>query len=1098
MSERTEPLDLIRSLARKIGRRPAPQRAVGQRALAREIERAFSFSERSVIPTLLWELLDELLAHEPASGLALAQTLDVLSRRGGERLQIWSALGLLTAFNICGKYRAVRERMVELEPRLRVVDARDAAVRVWLEAAWAESYLGDLPATEQGLAMARRAMEGAPPAPEIELRMRWIRARILRERGEYKTAVAQFEGLHGDFERAGLFMDAARVLRETGHTFARLDPSKGLLLLARARHAFVRNNIPKEIALCDYFTGQCYFLLTRDRRAVQVLGRAWRLFAREGLDTFAAWCDLDMGLAFWRLGELGDAARLLERARQFFLAAGSASEASSCEINLALVQLDLYHFDAALSMLNRALEQALAEGRHKKAAVCYESIAWAYDKQGEYGPALENYLRARAEFETENLVERLVGLDLYLVGIYINLGQYENAFAVLTRAQQVATAKKMRGALAEIQLVRGRCLLALGRKRPATVALKQARRRYQRLGHVVNVALCDRMLAQTNPNDKRVSARRLTSAQRILAANHLPVEAALTELARADLALEWGEWTRAREAYERVHKMLAPGFPDAAWRAAYGAGRASLALGEPRRALDEFLTAVHLVARVRASVTVEAESNSFLAARRRVFETALECALACREAETALRVVELSKAQTFLQSLGREGAPFKPSRRRAQEIQLLEKQERVLRAQVLGLRTELVLPPTGAGERTAAKPARVAGILRRLNQATRAYERVSVRLQLARSPSGTRPRTEFSARAFRRLAGARWGKRWAALDFMFVAPKRLVVVYVDARQLIARAITLDEQAYAALTRCTDTHPDQRERIYRGTLNGFAVPEAYDWLGALTAALLPPEVQTALQGCASDTTLVISPQGILHQLPFHALALDGGYLVEKFEPVYLPNLSTLTTATARCGGRALRLLACGLSEFGRRAAPLPGTRLEFAAVKRQNRGHVTALWGERATRAQLLEWNERGGLKRFGALHLATHAIVDEQTPQLSRVLLADGDLTVMDVFGLKLNAEFVFLSGCSSGLGEGGAGDEIVGLAHAFFRAGARALVGSLWAVRDDSTAHLMTRVYAHRTRTSPGSALRRAQLEMLRAGYPVYDWAGFVWMASA
>jgi CHAT domain-containing protein len=75
--------------------------------------------------------------------------------------------------------------------------------------------------------------------------------------------------------------------------------------------------------------------------------------------------------------------------------------------------------------------------------------------------------------------------------------------------------------------------------------------------------------------------------------------------------------------------------------------------------------------------------------------------------------------------------------------------------------------------------------------------------------------------------------------------------------------------------------------------------------------------------------------------------------------------------------------------------------------------------------------------------------------------VSDGIVTAGQVMSTwKLNSELVTLSACQSGLGRHSGGEGFVGFAQAFFLAGARSLVVSLWEVDDRATALLMFRFY--------------------------------------
>jgi tetratricopeptide (TPR) repeat protein len=158
-------------------------------------------------------------------------------------------------------------------------------------------------------------------------------------------------------------------------------------------------------------------------------------------------------------------------------------------------------------------------------------------------------------------------------------------------------------------------------------------------------------------------------------------------------------------------------------------------------------------------------------------------------------------------------------------------------------------------------------------------------------------------------------------------------------------------------------------------------------------------------------------------------------------------------------------------------PLPGTRWEVQALSRLV-PKATALLGSDASEQRLDELAGDGKLKEFRLLHLATHGVVDEQTPARSRLLLArdhlpdprdtpvgrrpyTGELTVAAIReSWKLDADLVTLSACKTALGREGQGEGLLGFAQAFLQCGARSVVLSRWAADDTTTALLMLRFY--------------------------------------
>jgi len=139
------------------------------------------------------------------------------------------------------------------------------------------------------------------------------------------------------------------------------------------------------------------------------------------------------------------------------------------------------------------------------------------------------------------------------------------------------------------------------------------------------------------------------------------------------------------------------------------------------------------------------------------------------------------------------------------------------------------------------------------------------------------------------------------------------------------------------------------------------------------------------------------------------------------------------------------------------------------------------------------------LDQFRLVHFATHAEVDERAPGRSAIALAagggeDGFVTAADLSSLRLNADLVMLSGCSTALGLIVDGEGILGLTGPLLQAGAHSVVATLWPVSDRGSAEFVARFYRFlASGVSATDALRRAQLDAIERGAPPREWAAFV-----
>ncbi len=279
-----------------------------------------------------------------------------------------------------------------------------------------------------------------------------------------------------------------------------------------------------------------------------------------------------------------------------------------------------------------------------------------------------------------------------------------------------------------------------------------------------------------------------------------------------------------------------------------------------------------------------------------------------------------------------------------------------------------------------------------------------------------------------------------------------------------------------------------------------------------------------------------PDGTLNYLPFETLVSNGAeaagkngkgvrYLLEDFRITYAPSASTLASILER-GRRpeaAADLLAVGdpvarglegaaagekpgkdiLLEYyrGRRFALQP---LKFASEEMKSIAGLVAPESRRVvSRGEATEARVKGlDLAGYKVLHFATHSLLDENAAGRSALVMTrdgssdeDGFLQAAEIYNIRLNADLVVLSACQTARGKPGKGEGIQGLARAFFCAGSKAVVASLWNINDRTTAAFMKVFYGRLAEgKTVDEALRLAKIEMCRSGRcQPYHWAAFV-----
>lgn len=236
------------------------------------------------------------------------------------------------------------------------------------------------------------------------------------------------------------------------------------------------------------------------------------------------------------------------------------------------------------------------------------------------------------------------------------------------------------------------------------------------------------------------------------------------------------------------------------------------------------------------------------------------------------------------------------------------------------------------------------------------------------------------------------------------------------------------------------------------------------------------------------TLVFIPAGQLNFLPFGALQNGKGEPLVQLRSFV--ELAKPTDFIKVAGSKVSELQTVTI--FANATGDLPAASLEGEQITAIFSGSKLFKEGQ-ATKVNFLKFGGQGS-----ALHLATHGQWDMSNSLNNYLQLANEEkVTQEEIFELPLDGtSLVTLSACNTAMAKDADVDYVSSLAEAFWIAGARSVVASLWAVDDASTSRLMTEFYSRlKDGKSKVEALREAQLAVrgdAKYAHPHY-WAGFV-----
>lgn len=176
------------------------------------------------------------------------------------------------------------------------------------------------------------------------------------------------------------------------------------------------------------------------------------------------------------------------------------------------------------------------------------------------------------------------------------------------------------------------------------------------------------------------------------------------------------------------------------------------------------------------------------------------------------------------------------------------------------------------------------------------------------------------------------------------------------------------------------------------------------------------------------------------------------------------------------------------------SPLPDTRDEILALAEVLKADPKrdVFLGREASKAKVLSTP----LNQSKVVAFATHGLLPGEFPGVDQPSLAmsnpgqgqHGLLTLDDILGLKLDADWVVLSACNTAAGDGHGAEAVSGLGRGFFYAGTRALLATHWPVESVSARLLVTATFEQQAQhpgMSRAHALRASMLQLMNQQAP-------------
>ena len=803
------------------------------------------------------------------------------------------------------------------------------------------------------------------------------------------------------------------------------------------------------------------------------------------LDRHAEWrslATLTMNLAVLHARRGDDRAALatLDRASEIYRRLGSegAPFLPWVENNRAIVLRNLGQFDAAIATSQVAVIALTQAGQIIEAARSRQALAITYFALGRYNEALQLLNEVRDVFVADGRQRDAILVDLFTSDCLLELRRFTDVLEKCLKARELFDALGSHLEVGQTILNEAVAYAGLARYESAYASLAEARRHFAKEGNIIWEATTD--LAQASILLRQGALAEIGVALDALDAlgaciaifqrADLTVRAAEAQVISARVAIACGDFDWATTLVtEALAFGQSKGLAALTYQCNYVLGTIAQARGTPTAALDAYGQAIADLEQMRGRLMVEFRVE-FLEDKAAVYEDAVMLCVALDRPAVGLDYAERAKSRALLDLVAHR-LDLGVRARSAADVPLVE--------QLVRLRAER---DRVYRRWETQEEVRTRGRLQQVQQEVLALERQITELW---------HRLLIANADYARDVGL-WQVHTEAVQPHLPPNTALLEYFIAHQQVIAFLVTADSvQAWRlpdGLTALQQTlqllwlNLRSAPQVGANQIKEFAI-NGRSLLRRLHQMLIAPVADAV----PPSARLIIVPHGPLHYLPFQALHDGQRYLVERHEISYLPGASLLRYC---CDKRAhgSKAAAFGYSWEGH----LPQAVTEAQTVANLLGG--VAIVEEAATITNL---QRIAGDCRI--LHMATHGEFRPDSPLFSGLALADGWLTTLDIFGLRLTASLVTLSACQTGKNVVGAGDELLGLMRAFLYAGTASLLLTHWPVEDVAAAEFMAAFYRRLAGgATKSAALRETQMQFLHGDAGIdyvlpYFWAPFL-----
>lgn len=344
----------------------------------------------------------------------------------------------------------------------------------------------------------------------------------------------------------------------------------------------------------------------------------------------------------------------------------------------------------------------------------------------------------------------------------------------------------------------------------------------------------------------------------------------------------------------------------------------------------------------------------------------------------------------------------------------------------------------------------------------------------------------------------------------FYTDSLLYVFYLSNKELKYKEITVDQQFEKNIEKVSNFI--RQPSIDKSDASNVVEFKIASW--NLYNCLIKP-----FEKDIKDKKLVIIPYDKLNYIPFEILLTEpcnSNSLSFKQLPYLLKN----NTIRYSYAGALLNTESNNKDIKGKMAAFIPfyGDKNLAVSTNKRNESFSSLSQNEiegksimqyfpvklfKSQKASEEIFKEESG--NFSSLHLAMHAVINDENPMFSYLAFTpnastkdDDRLYTYEIYNLKLNVQMLVLGACNTGFGKLRKGEGMMSLTRSFAFAGVPSIVTTLWTINDNTSAIIMNDFYKELNfKQNKGESLSNSKLKYLQNAdmlhsHPYY-WASYI-----